>query len=364
MELLRHEAGSELSEASTTALTRLSEQLDRDLFAATPSYDQPLTERQIRFYKERLRHIVELALPRPDPDHLQISPKDRQRAAAQLEELAQNDDERRRWQATLSRYLKRRTELADLTAQIEELAVEDHDQRKRVADLTQQRDALRDELASVRADLEQIKARIKALEAEIVTADRALDEARRRAESTAAADRRATLARRVERLLADLVPMTFERRRRELEDRVNQRLSELLTSNTLIHRVSFTSNLDHRFLDRNGREIGTGSVSAGMKQLYAMAFLWALIDASQRTLPVVVDTPLSRLDQEHQERLLTHFFPRLAQQVILLPTNSELDRAKYALIRPHVYRQYRLEISPGGDETTQRELDMYPGAQP
>jgi DNA sulfur modification protein DndD len=74
--------------------------------------------------------------------------------------------------------------------------------------------------------------------------------------------------------------------------------------------------------------------------------------------------PLARLDREHQERLLSDYFPKLARQVILLPTNSEVDRARYELLRPHVYRQYRLTIGATGDETRCVEQDMYAGAQP
>ena len=87
-----------------------------------------------------------------------------------------------------------------------------------------------------------------------------------------------------------------------------------------------------------------------MKQLVAQALLWGLKDVSGKEAPVVVDTPLARIDRQHQENLITRYYPKAGPQVIVLPTDSELDREKYALLKPHVYREYRL-VNPEGDHT-------------
>ena len=104
------------------------------------------------------------------------------------------------------------------------------------------------------------------------------------------------------------------------------------------------------FLDRNDDPIATGSISAGMKQLMATALLWALKEVSGKEVPLVIDTPLARIDRGHQENLLTRYYPFAGEQVIVLPTDAELDAAKYALLAPHVYREYLLD-NPEGDET-------------
>jgi len=60
-----------------------------------------------------------------------------------------------------------------------------------------------------------------------------------------------------------------------------------------------------------------------MKQLMATALLWALSEVSGKQVPVVVDTPLARIDSGHQEAILTHYYPNAADQVIiLLPMRS------------------------------------------
>ena len=65
----------------------------------------------------------------------------------------------------------------------------------------------------------------------------------------------------------------------------------------------------------------------------AVAYLWALSLASGRNLPVVIDTPLSRMDSEHRAALVERYFPHASHQVILLSTDTEIDEAHYAQLK-------------------------------
>jgi DNA sulfur modification protein DndD len=80
----------------------------------------------------------------------------------------------------------------------------------------------------------------------------------------------------------------------------------------------------------DGAELPKERLSAGEKQLFAIAILWALAQASQRPLPVVVDTPLARLDKEHRKRILREYLPHVSHQVIVLSTDTEVDVAAAA----------------------------------
>jgi DNA sulfur modification protein DndD len=91
------------------------------------------------------------------------------------------------------------------------------------------------------------------------------------------------------------------------------------------------------------------SLSAGTRQLIAMSLLWSLLDETGLATLSVVDTPLARLDLEHQERVLGRFLPRCARQVLLLPTNSELDTVKEAALAPSVNETWEIINSDGQD---------------
>ncbi len=139
-------------------------------------------------------------------------------------------------------------------------------------------------------------------------------------------------------------------KRQELEKEYNMHLSRLLDSNKLIRRVEIDEQFKISYKDGNGQSVGMSSISAGMKQLSATALLWALKDVSGRDLPIIIDTPMGRIDRKHQENLLLEYYPNVGSQVILLPTDSELDETKHKLLKPHICREYLLN-NPEGKST-------------
>ena len=52
--------------------------------------------------------------------------------------------------------------------------------------------------------------------------------------------------------------------------------------------------------------------------LYAIAVLSALIRERKGNFPVVVDTPLARLDKPHRRAIVQRFFSQISHQVIVL----------------------------------------------
>ena len=61
--------------------------------------------------------------------------------------------------------------------------------------------------------------------------------------------------------------------------------------------------LDLQYLNADGEEIAKKRLSAGEKQLMVISLLWALAICSKKKLPVIIDTPLSRLDSSHRQAL-------------------------------------------------------------
>ena len=82
---------------------------------------------------------------------------------------------------------------------------------------------------------------------------------------------------------------------------------------------------DVELVDEKGIVINRKLLSAGEKQIYAIAILEALAKTSGRDLPVIIDTPLGRLDSQHRDKLINHYFPFASHQVVLLSTDTEVD---------------------------------------
>lgn len=95
--------------------------------------------------------------------------------------------------------------------------------------------------------------------------------------------------------------------------------------------------------DRENRPLRKAQLSAGEKQIYAISMLWALGKTSGRPLPIVIDTPLARLDSDHRRLLVENYFPLASHQVIILSTDTEVDQDYFEQLKPSVARAYHLD---------------------
>jgi DNA sulfur modification protein DndD len=85
-------------------------------------------------------------------------------------------------------------------------------------------------------------------------------------------------------------------------------------------------------------------MSAGEKQIFAFAILEALGKLSGKVLPVVVDTPLGRLDSKHRDKLVKHYFPEAGEQVILLSTDTEVDEDFFSAMTHEISHAFEIEF--------------------
>jgi DNA sulfur modification protein DndD len=68
--------------------------------------------------------------------------------------------------------------------------------------------------------------------------------------------------------------------------------------------------------------------------------LWGLAKASGRPVPVVIDTPLGRLDGDHRDALVRRYFPDASHQVILFSTDEEVNAEFSASLDDSVAHRY------------------------
>ncbi|PTT12142.1 MULTISPECIES: DNA sulfur modification protein DndD [unclassified Pseudomonas] len=95
-------------------------------------------------------------------------------------------------------------------------------------------------------------------------------------------------------------------------------------------------------IDDEGVTIRKNELSAGEKQVFAISILEALARTSGRSLPVVIDTPLGRLDSIHRKKLVENYFPKTSHQVIILSTDTEIDYAFYEGLEESISHSYHL----------------------
>jgi len=110
-----------------------------------------------------------------------------------------------------------------------------------------------------------------------------------------------------------------------------------------------------QIIDRNGHEIRKSALSAGEKEVFAVSLLWGLAQTSELKLPIIVDTPLSRLDSTHRDNIVNNYFPNAGEQVIILSTDTEIDTDYYRALKPHLCGAGSLEFDQRQELTTFRE---------
>lgn len=97
--------------------------------------------------------------------------------------------------------------------------------------------------------------------------------------------------------------------------------------------------------DRGGNEIKRRGLSAGEKEVFAISLLWGLAQTSQLRLPIIIDTPLSRLDSTHRDNVVNHYFSNAGEQVVILSTDTEIDTDYYRKLKPHLAGAGRLDFN-------------------
>ena len=106
----------------------------------------------------------------------------------------------------------------------------------------------------------------------------------------------------------------------------------------------------------DGHELPMARLSAGERQLLAIAVLSALIRERKGQFPVVVDTPLARLDKRHRRALVQRFFAKISHQVMVLSTDEEVDDDLLAEVAPSMSQSYELDFSDDTRSTSTRSL--------
>lgn len=117
----------------------------------------------------------------------------------------------------------------------------------------------------------------------------------------------------------------------------------LANKKNMIQKISMnTTTLDLIYYNAEGEMVDKSSLSAGEKQLMVVSLLWSLAICSKKKLPVIIDTPLARLDSDHRSSLVTSYFPNASEQTIILSTDSEIDKHYYDMMADYIGDEYTL----------------------
>ncbi|MDP2450752.1 MAG: DNA sulfur modification protein DndD [Polaromonas sp.] len=164
------------------------------------------------------------------------------------------------------------------------------------------------------------------------------------------------LAEGVQEILSEFKMRSAQRRCDDLRGHFVSAFRRLSRKSDIIADARIdAANFSMTLLDKMGQEVPKARLSAGEKQIFAIAMLEALGKTSGRSLPVIIDTPLGRLDSQHREKLVQSYFPKASHQVIVLSTDTEVDQRFYDGLRSSISHAYHLNFDPAERRTTVEE---------
>lgn len=109
----------------------------------------------------------------------------------------------------------------------------------------------------------------------------------------------------------------------------------------IIQTIMIAQDGNVALLDAQGRNLRDTDASAGENQIFAMALIASISGLGGEPLPLVIDTPLGRLDTGHRDRVLDYFTSR-SSQTILLSQPEEVSGRYYDRIAARIGSEHHL----------------------
>jgi DNA sulfur modification protein DndD len=143
-------------------------------------------------------------------------------------------------------------------------------------------------------------------------------------------------------------------KRASLEKTINEKFMQLKKEGYEAESIRLDENFNINIYDKENRAMDILSSSSGQKQIIATALIWGISEYIPEEIPMIIDTPLGRLDEKNQTRILNDFYPHASNQVIILPTPSELRHEGFKELKEHIAKVYKL--SNTGSATKVEEI--------
>lgn len=123
---------------------------------------------------------------------------------------------------------------------------------------------------------------------------------------------------------------------------------------THVDRITIDRNCEVRLLTKSGEDIRSLDQSAGENQIFAFALISAISQAADIRFPLIVDTPLARLDAQHRTNVLRHFTQYAGEQIVFLSQDTEIVREFKEAISTKIKKTFRIENDPRPGSKTGR----------
>jgi DNA sulfur modification protein DndD len=128
----------------------------------------------------------------------------------------------------------------------------------------------------------------------------------------------------------------------KLTNEVNQIYSVLKNKKDMVHSISISDDCEIKMNNSDGQNISINLLSEGEKTILMYSVIYGLHRMSSTDLPVIIDSPLGRLDSTHASNLVKSFYPILGKQVIILAHDRELSSKDLDALEKNISKKYTI----------------------
>lgn len=327
--------------------------IDRVLGPSAPASNPPLTDAQSGFYRERVRvewqHILQ-----PPPEEAPDVPWFEEFSSDELTAVGRYLGQLvHRTQDDIRDRLAQDQELFQVAQRLQE-RVDNYEANAQEQAEVERLQSLHERRGQLNGEIERIGTEHSLRSNDLSDKKSELAKKEAQAAGLSLVEECINVSSDIEATLKEFRDELRRSRVTELERKIEEMMASLAHKGSgLVDDVDIDP-VDFRLIFKNAAGNEVSQPSAGEKEILALSMIWALGQISRRDLPVVIDTPLGRLDQTHRSNVVGRFLPQAANQVIVLATDAEMDDGRIAMLQDHMVDLHHLDHDPDRSVTTIR----------
>jgi DNA sulfur modification protein DndD len=252
--------------------------------------------------------------------------------------------------------------LDEIGGELEDMNLADPETGETPSELQRARERKLDEREQLNRDIGRLENELEDERERLESTDERIDEARQEESVAELARRRMQATAAVQGQLQASFEGLQDRVREWSNTLVSETFDEIATKG---YDAEITDEFELRIRDRLQSEYLEVDKSRGERQVASLTFIGSLVQIARERYesdteteyfsggiyPIVMDSPFGALDDEHR-RTVSHTIPRMAEQVVVLVTDSQWRGPVASELDEVADRQYRLEFDPGDRENT------------
>lgn len=249
-----------------------------------------------------------------------------------------------RWERTtlandISEIKNIKAKLEQNKAEQEELNSDEYT-KNRIATLSQERqkakhlkDAKNNERDNLLLECRDLKNKKDEKEKEIYRLEQNID--------TQRIDEKLIILKSLQDSLQNYKARLIDKLRDRLKDLILQNYRKLIRNDN-VRGLEIDDDFSIKLKDENDDAVVIENQSSGQKQILAIAIFWALSKLDKFNLPLIIDTPLARIDSENRANIIQNYYAN-GMQVIILPLNSEMGKKELEYAKHSLSQIYKIE---------------------